>query len=177
MARTQRKPTPAPTPQHPAFDPVAALDQLLGSTEVAEMVGRKPITVRALATRHNIGTLKAGRRYFTLEDVERIRAIDPRGGRAPDSGREIEYRAPLETLRKGRPKKDDPHRAPAAAADAPPAAPPSQIRTAEQVAELLGVSLARVSRNALNYRIGHMEGKRRMFREDDVARLRDLFQK
>lgn len=55
--------------------------RLYTSAEVARLTGRKRTTILALAQRYPLGT-KVGRDWvFTEEDLEKIRAINPRGGR------------------------------------------------------------------------------------------------
>ncbi len=54
--------------------------------EVAEMTGRKPVTVRRLAIVHEIG-FKMGRDWvFTPDDIEKIKAI-PKPGRPPSKAK------------------------------------------------------------------------------------------
>ena len=79
--------------------------KLYDSTEAARLTGRERVTVNRLARVYGIGIKKGRDWIFTDEDLERIRAINPLGGKPPASGKPIEYKADPKAVKKGRPKK------------------------------------------------------------------------
>ena len=76
---------------------------LYTSRQVAEMTGRKRVTILSLRKRYSLGR-KYGRQWlFTLEDVARIQAINPLGGRPRKSGA-IQYTKDPSAMRRKGPK-------------------------------------------------------------------------
>lgn len=102
----------------------ATHEQLYTTKQAAEQLGRAPVTVRVLASRHGLGTKIGDRRFYTADDIAQLRGIDPRGGRPPVDGRAITYQVGLDELEKG-PRKKDPAR--------PPRPPRTDRRTAAAI--------------------------------------------
>lgn len=82
--------------------------KLYSTPEVAELLGREAITIRSLAKRKGIGT-KIGPAYvFTEEDIEKLRQVDPRGGKYKADGT-MERRAGFDKIKdRGPGKKKSP---------------------------------------------------------------------
>lgn len=58
-------------------------EKLYTAAEVAQMLGRSPITIRGIGNRHNLGIKRGSVRLYTESDIAAIRTIDPKGGRPP----------------------------------------------------------------------------------------------
>lgn len=66
---------------------------LYTSQQVAEMTGRKRITILGLRKRHNLGRRYGRQWLFTPADVAHILAVNPTGGR-PRKGESAQSKTP-----------------------------------------------------------------------------------
>jgi hypothetical protein len=86
-------------------DPITT-SRLYSADEVGALTGRTGVAVRALARRKkDIGRQVAGAWVFTDADIEKIRAIDPRGGAPTQDGAPPTYSANLDRIKNRGPKK------------------------------------------------------------------------
>jgi len=75
--------------------------ELLSTEQVAALTGKHPVSVRRLARVHNIGRLVGNSRVYSLEDVARIKAVNPIGGHPRSDGQPPVIKCDPSKVRKG----------------------------------------------------------------------------
>lgn len=84
--------------------PVTIAEMTLYSTqEACKLTGRKVPTITRIARVHKLGRRIGTGWFFTPEEVEKIKGIDPRGGRPPQDGRPVTHGEADTGARRGRP--------------------------------------------------------------------------
>ena len=68
--------------------------ELYSAEGAARLTGRKPVTIRSLAHRHDLGQRLGRQLVFTQEDIDAIRRIHPLGGRPRNDGTPTHHQQP-----------------------------------------------------------------------------------